>query len=879
MRIGSLGYVFYGTPTSSAARVSSTGATSRQDRVADDLDLQRFGRFLREFRATLDDTRTTLETTGHSLRRGRLNLTGTKRLALSATGSASRLTGSRALGGTPASFAPTDPAWNAVARASATVGGTYDGSNGTQTLSLVATQGGTVGSDTLVFEVRDESGATLEQLSVDSGYTAGDDVTLANGLTLQLGAGHVGAGAALAIAVTSESTAGSGSFTPAEPTWTAATRPATTLGGTYDGSQGSQQLTLRVAAGGRVGGDALTLEVLDQDGVVLEQVGVAADYQPGDAIALANGLTVSLGSGALGAGDTFAYDVTYDPDTGEGGATPVGSDWVTAAGAAATVGGDYDGTHGTQDLSVSVVSGGVVGQDDLLLNLLDAEGSVLGQVNVAADYTPGDTLTLGDGLTLALGAGALTAGDTFGLSVAWENGAAQNSFTTDDTGWTTGSPPTATLGGAYDGSNGSQTLTLRVNQGGAVGADTLLIDVLDAEGATLEQLTVTADYEPGSGVTLANGLTLDLAAGSLVAGDELTVDVAAAADLDQDAAFDGGGGAPPAWLDGATIGDGAFQLNGVRIDVYATDSLSSVLARINEADAGVTAELDAGTGRVILTSTTNGSDGAIELADDTSGLVAALGLGDGDFTPGGDGDFATPLEQLSALAGVVAGTLRVNGHDVAVDPATDTIADVRARLLAIGVSLDYQADGQRFTLSTRGGLTLDDGDTGFLAALGVAPGAYKDPDGTRTFGSPERVADRLRDVAGVWNGISAIALTGTAVTQLGKLNTSLRSALEKFVVAAGGSVGGDTLRSGFGLDFRFRADGSLEIKVDAESLDRTLRGDTGRLEEFLAGRPTGGGDGRTTGLLDVLGSTLRAADTAVGAVLGARGLGVLDVRA
>jgi hypothetical protein len=870
------GYVFYGTSATTARRTTST-VTS--DRVADNLDLQHLGRFLRGFRAALDDTRTTLATTGHARHRGRLTLTGTRQLALSAVGTAAELRGSRVLGGTAASFSPADPAWSAVARARPTVGGAYDGSNGTQTLSVVATQGGVVGSDTLQFEVRDESGTTLEQLTVDVGYNAGDDIALANGLTLQLGTGTVTGGASLAIAVSSEQSAGNGSFTPADPAWSAAARPTTTLGGTYDGSNGTQQLTLRVATGGRVGTDDLVLDVLDQDGAVLEQLNLAAGYNPGDALALANGLTVSLDAGALGAGDTFAFDVAYDTDTGEGSATPAGPDWTTAAGSAATVGGAYDGSLGTQGLTVGVVTGGVVGQDELRLNLLDAEGAVLQQVTVAADYAPGDALTLAGGLTLALGAGALTAGDSFALAVDWQPGSTQNAYTTDDTAWLDGPPPTVTLGGTYDGSNGSQTLTLRVAQGGAVGSDELLIDVLDAEGTTLEQLTVGAGYEPGNGVTLANGLTVDLAGGRLVAGDAFTVDVVAASDLDPDAAFDGGGGVPPAWLQGAAISDGAFWLNGVQIDVYATDSLSSVLARINGADAGVTAALDGGSGRIVLTQATAGADGEVTLADDTSGLLAALGLDNGAFTPGGGGDFATPLDQLSALAGVRGGTLRVNGHAIAIDTATDTLADLRARLAALGVHLDYQDDSRRFSLRTRGALTLDDGGTGLFAALGLAPGAYDDPDGARGFASPDRVAGRLDDLVGAWNGIFATPLSGTAATQFGKLNDSLRSALKSYVVNAGGDASGDTLRSGFGLDFRFRADGSLEVALDAETLERALRADAGRIEEFLTGHPTGLGDGRTAGLLDVLGSALGATDSAVGAVLNARGLGVLDVYA
>ncbi len=119
----------------------------------------------------------------------------------------------------------------------------------------------------------------------------------------------------------------------------------------------------------------------------------------------------------------------------------------------------------------------------------------------------------------------------------------------------------------------------------------------------------------------------------------------------------------------------------------------------------------------------------------------------------------------------------------------------------------------------------------------------------------------------------------TAATQLERLDTSLQSALESYVVGAGGSASGSTLRSGFGLDFRLRPDGTLEIAIDDQALAHALSRDARGVEVFLTGRPTGLGDGRTTGLLDVLGSTLRATETAVDTTLRARGLSVVDLYA
>lgn len=73
-------------------------------------------------------------------------------------------------------------------------------------------------------------------------------------------------------------------------------------------------------------------------------------------------------------------------------------------------------------------------------------------------------------------------------------------------------------------------------------------------------------------------------------------------------------------------GDGSFTINGVSIDYNVnSDSLSAVLTRINQSDAGVTAAYDATNDRVTLTNKTTG-DTAITVSETTGGLMDALGL-------------------------------------------------------------------------------------------------------------------------------------------------------------------------------------------------------------------------------------------------------------
>lgn len=76
-------------------------------------------------------------------------------------------------------------------------------------------------------------------------------------------------------------------------------------------------------------------------------------------------------------------------------------------------------------------------------------------------------------------------------------------------------------------------------------------------------------------------------------------------------------------------GAGSFAINGVTIDYNInTDSLSAVLSRINDADAGVTASYDSINDRVVLTNKTTGDIG-LGIDEDPNGLLGALGLTSG----------------------------------------------------------------------------------------------------------------------------------------------------------------------------------------------------------------------------------------------------------
>ncbi len=76
-------------------------------------------------------------------------------------------------------------------------------------------------------------------------------------------------------------------------------------------------------------------------------------------------------------------------------------------------------------------------------------------------------------------------------------------------------------------------------------------------------------------------------------------------------------------------GDGSFTLNGVTIDYNVNnDSLSDVLKRINQSEAGVTASYDSINDRVVLSNNATGDLG-IAVSEAAGGLLGALGLTSG----------------------------------------------------------------------------------------------------------------------------------------------------------------------------------------------------------------------------------------------------------
>ncbi|MGI9271955.1 MAG: hypothetical protein ACR2QT_09275, partial [Woeseiaceae bacterium] len=106
--------------------------------------------------------------------------------------------------------------------------------------------------------------------------------------------------------------------------------------------------------------------------------------------------------------------------------SPFGPDWDGASTAAITIGGEYDGSHGTGPLTFEVRRAGTRGVDDLRIRVYDPNGDRIRNFNVRASHALDRQYDLRNGLYLTLGNGDLINRDTATIQVRDNLGAAVN---------------------------------------------------------------------------------------------------------------------------------------------------------------------------------------------------------------------------------------------------------------------------------------------------------------------------------------------------------------------------------------------------------------------------------------------------------------------
>jgi flagellar hook-associated protein 2 len=176
----------------------------------------------------------------------------------------------------------------------------------------------------------------------------------------------------------------------------------------------------------------------------------------------------------------------------------------------------------------------------------------------------------------------------------------------------------------------------------------------------------------------------------------------------------------------AAVTNGSFNVNGVSISVNSgTDTLETLIGRINSAGAGVTASYSSSSDKLTFTPAVAGATLSIE--SDTSGFLAAAKISEGTAGSHVNADAAFNASGLNGPLfdpgmSVGAGSFSVNGVTITV-AANDTVNTVLARISAsgAGVAASYDDAAQTVKLTSKqktgSPVTIENDTSGFLAAL------------------------------------------------------------------------------------------------------------------------------------------------------------------
>jgi flagellar hook-associated protein 2 len=252
---------------------------------------------------------------------------------------------------------------------------------------------------------------------------------------------------------------------------------------------------------------------------------------------------------------------------------------------------------------------------------------------------------------------------------------------------------------------------------------------------------------------------------------------------------------PVTGVDGS--GNGTFQINGVDIAYNAnTDSVQTVLARINSSSAGVTASFDRVNDRFTLTNKNTGDVG-ISVSEAPGGLLSSLGLMGG----------ATLARGKNAEFSVDGGPTLIS--------ASNTLGDSVHGITGLSVTAKTQASETVTVGSDSAGARAKIDD--FIAKYNAVQTYIEEQTKSATSGDGK---------------VTTATLTGNQeVTGIG---SSLRS---KIFASVPGLTGTISRLESIGIDFK---SGTSELEVkDGSKLDAALRTNPTDVRTLFSSKPDG----------------------------------------
>ncbi|HPV75325.1 MAG TPA: flagellar filament capping protein FliD [Gemmatimonadaceae bacterium] len=228
---------------------------------------------------------------------------------------------------------------------------------------------------------------------------------------------------------------------------------------------------------------------------------------------------------------------------------------------------------------------------------------------------------------------------------------------------------------------------------------------------------------------------------------------------------------------------GEFGVNGQKVTIVATDTLSNVRDKINALNTGASASgvtasvLSTGSTqhRLVLSADQTGASG-IELIDDATGVLSSLGIVDGTKTLNVASDGGVQSQKVSSATAAIAtmlgvsmpppSTIEVGGRTIAVDLSVDSLASIAARIMAAGGNASVVSEtaggktGYRLVTSDTLSATTVDGQRA-LEVLGFVKNGRSGV--TQAVSSENAFTDALGAAAGAATLLSDLRVNGNAL--------------------------------------------------------------------------------------------------------------------
>ncbi len=271
------------------------------------------------------------------------------------------------------------------------------------------------------------------------------------------------------------------------------------------------------------------------------------------------------------------------------------------------------------------------------------------------------------------------------------------------------------------------------------------------------------------------------------------------------------------------IVSGSFFVNGKAITVAASDTIMTILGKINSSGAGVTATLDSDT--VTITQDTVGPNYFVNLESDTTGffdamkLTAGNGNPDPSLTAGAAADAERDLDETPLVGTLQDGYFTINDITFAVDVSEDSLSDLIGEInaSAAGVLAFYDSVDDTVTLTSSVAgedIVLSNDTANFFSELNIATGTHSGTGASFTLNGQALTRDS-----------NTFTINGTTFVLQGSGTASVTVA--KDTDAAAGAVQGFVSRYNEAVELIHTkltaADSPLKGDLRLKSLQRRLR--------------------------------------------------------